>query len=288
MNLNTRTNQTKRLSKLYLPLLSLVIFLTAGYVDAARVFFEPQPAIYKVGDSFTLSLILDTEAQSINAVEISISVPKLLKIKNISKSGSVIQLWVSEPSFSGEVINLTGGIPGGTTISKGIIVKITFEAAAIGSGNIAFMSNSSVLLNDGQGTKLNLEMTGGPVFNVIPRPKESSTQELGQNKENLKLNDNKKPERFQIMIGQDLRVFSGQKFISFFTTDKDSGVDHYEVREGDGDYKIGQSPYLLSDQETMRTVTRVRAYDGIGNYRESVYPGFFKRILWRFLKILGR
>src|SRR3989338_6884457 len=152
-------------------LLSIFYFLFSDSAFAARVYFEPPPTTYKVGDNFTLSLVLDTEAQSINAVEISISVPKLLKIKNISKSGSMIQLWVNEPSFSGEVINLTGGIPGGTTISKGIVAKITFEAAAIGSGNIAFMSNSSVLLNDGQGTKLDLEMTGGPMFSIIPRPK---------------------------------------------------------------------------------------------------------------------
>ena len=269
-------------------LLSIFSFLFSGSAFAARVYFEPQPSTYKVGDNFTLSLVLDTEGQSINAVEINISVPKLLKIKNISKSGSVIQLWVSEPSFSGKIINLTGGIPGGTATSKGTIAKVTFEAIAIGEGNIAFTPGSSVLLNDGQGTKLDLKIAGGPIFKVIPRPKKSPKElpkESEPKKEDKETKDNKKPEKFKILVGEDPRVFSGQKFISFFTTDKDSGIDYYEIKEGKGDYKIAQSPYLLSDQEKMRTVIRVRAYDTAGNYKESIYPNLFIRIWWKLLNI---
>ena len=269
-------------------LLSIFYFLFSDSAFAARVYFEPPPTTYKVGDNFTLSLVLDTEGQSINAVEINISVPKLLKIKNISKSGSVIQLWVSEPSFSGKIINLTGGIPGGTATSKGTIAKVTFEATAIGEGNIAFTPGSSILLNDGQGTKLDLKIAGGPIFKVIPRPKESPKElpkESEPKKEDKETKDNKKPEKFKILVGEDPRVFSGQKFISFFTTDKDSGIEHYEVREGKGDYKIAQSPYLLSDQEKMRTVIWVRAYDTAGNYKESVYPGLSKRIWWWITKL---
>ncbi|MDO8496101.1 MAG: cohesin domain-containing protein [bacterium] len=265
-------------------LISVFYFLSCNSIFAAQIYFEPEPTTYKVGDEFTLSLLLDTESKSVNAVEINILVPKLLKIKSISKNGSMIQLWVNEPSFSGEVISITGGIPGGTTKSKGVIAKITFEATAIGSGNIAFMSNSSVLLNDGQGTKLDLEMTGGPVFSIIPRPKESSTQEPESNKEDEKIKDKKKPERFQIMIGEDPRVFSGKKFISFFTTDKDSGIDRYEVKEGKGSYQIAQSPYLVSDQN-IKTVIRVRAYDSENNYRESIYPGLLKRIWWWITRV---
>src|SRR3989344_6649088 len=208
-----------------------IIFVPLAY--GARVYFEPPPATYKVGEGFTLVLLLDTEGQPINAIDISIQVPKLLKIKNISKSGSVIQLWVNEPSFSGDIINLIGGVPGGTTTSKGIIAKITFEAAAIGEGNIAFKPGSLVLLNDGQGTQLDLKTAGGPVFNIVPKPKEiPKKKELEPQPEFKETKDNKKPEGFSVLTGEDSRIFSGQKFISFFTTDKDSGVDRYEVKEG--------------------------------------------------------
>ena len=262
--------------------------------SAARVFFEPQPGTYKVGDSFTLSLVLDTEGQPINAVDVKVVVPELLRIKNISKSGSIIQLWISEPSFSGKTINLTGGIPGGMTTSKGTIAKINFEATAVGEGNLAFTSDSSILLNDGQGTTLTLQAVGGPVFNVVPKPKETVSPASEPTEKPIKpevrdeIQDKKKPEKFEIMIGTDPRVFGGDNFVSFFTTDKDSGIEHYEVKEGGSDYKIAQSPYLLSDQEKMRTVIRVRAYDTAGNYKESVYPGVYKRIWWQLLRIFGR
>lgn len=276
-------------------LLPTLYFLFSGSAEAARVYFDPQPTIYKVGDSFTLSVVLDTEGQPINAVDISILAPKLLKIKNISKNGSVIQLWVNEPSFSGRTINLTGGIPGGTTTSKGTIAKISFEAAAVGEGNLAFAPGSAVLLNDGQGTKLDLQEAGGPVFQVVPRPKETATvspepalspePEKAPAKAEIEEKDGKKPEKFKILIGEDSRIFDSQKFISFFTTDKDSGVDRYEVKEGSGAYKTAQSPYLLTDQK-LKTVIRVRAYDAVGNYKESVYPGFLKRVWWQLLKVL--
>lgn len=268
--------------------ISILFFSNFGTAEAAQVYFEPQPTTYKVGDSFTLSLLLDTEGQPVNAVDINVLVPQLLKIKNISKSGSIIQLWVNEPSFAGGTINLTGGIPGGTTTPKGTIAKITFEAAAIGEGNIAFMPESSVLLNDGQGTKLDLKTAGGPLFQVVPKPKEVATPSPKPEKatEKVEEKDTRKPEKFKILIGEDPRVFNGQKFISFFTTDKDSGIEHYELKEGRGDYKIAQSPYLLKDQN-LKTVLRVRAYDVAGNYRESIYPGLFKRALWQLLKIFG-
>ena len=129
----------KILNSILTPGLILVFLgVFAPSANGAKVYFEPQPASYKVGDSFTVSLLLDTEGQAINAVDISIRVPVLLKIKNISKSGSMIQLWVSEPSFSGGTINLIGGIPAGTTTSKGTIAKITFDAVAVGEGDITF------------------------------------------------------------------------------------------------------------------------------------------------------
>ncbi|MDO8495528.1 MAG: cohesin domain-containing protein [bacterium] len=284
-----------KITKSVLVNILILVFFGGLRAEAAQIYFEPPPATYKVGEGFTLVLILDAEGQSINAVDISIQVPKLLKIKNISKSGSVIQLWVNEPSFSGDSINLIGGVPGGTTTPKGVIAKINFEAAAIGEGNIAFKPGSSVLLNDGQGTQLDLKTAGGPVFRVIPKPKETITispeskpkktpAEVEEKAEEIK--DNKKPEKFEILIGEDPRVFEGQHFISFFSTDNDSGIDHYEVKEGKGEYKIAQSPFLLSDQE-LKTVLKVRAYDGAENYRESVFPNLFIRTWWWFLNLFS-
>lgn len=265
----------------------LFCFLFCIEAQAAQINFEPPPSSYQVGDNFTLSLVLDTEGESINAVELKILVPKLLRIKSISKNGSAIQLWVSEPSFSGDTISLAGGIPGGFSGPKGLIAKINLEAAAVGDGNIALSSESSLLLNDGQGTKLDLKAAGGPAFKVVPKPKGETEKQPAKSNEQEKVSkeDKRKPESFKILFGKDPRVFEEEPFLSFFTTDQDSGVEHYEVKLGKSPFKIGQSPYLLKDLPA-RTVIRVRAYDTAGNYTESIYPGFFKRIWWKLITVV--
>lgn len=268
------------MKKYVIILLILGFLFLADHAQAVQVYFDPPPVSYRVGDEFALSLYLNTEGQSINAVEINITVPQLLRIKNISKNGSSIQLWVQEPSFKGNKITLTGGIPGGLENSKALLVKITFIAAAVGEGNIAFSDGSSVLLNDGQGTQLGLTTTGGPYFSVVPRPRGAEPQATATPEvEEEKIDDKRKPDKFKILIGQDPRVLGGKPFASFFTTDAESGVDHYEIKIGKEPFKIANSPYLLEDL-APRTVIKVKAFDGAGNDRQSVYPGIFRRIWW--------
>jgi len=278
-------------------LLFIFYSLFSGTAEAARIYFEPSGGQYEVGDSVNISVLLDTEGESINAVELGVNVPQLLRVQGVSKNGSAIQLWVKEPSFSNNVVSFVGGIPGGSKGSKVLIGKIITQAGAIGEGGIGFLPDSSVLLNDGQGTKLTLTSVSGDIFKIIPKTKIKETpipsEEIksptppppeAKEKTKLEFTDKKKPQNFNILLGSDPRVFGGQYFISFFSTDKESGIDHYEVKEGKGDYKIAQSPYLLDDQN-LRTVIRVRAYDSAGNYRESVYPGLLKRVWWQILKL---
>ena len=271
-------------------LLSIFYYLLSTPVFAARIFFEPATNTHEVGESFTVNVKLDTQGENINAVDLGILYPPLLEIKSISKSGSAVQLWVQEPNYTSTGIFNSGGSPGGIKSSNALIAKITMKAKAIGDGNFQLTPASSLLLNDGQGTRASLTV-GQASFSVIPQPKKEPTptpkegekaepsptpKEEEQEKEEPE--DKSKPKKFKVLIGQDPRVFEGKKFISFFTTDSKSGVDRYEVKEGDKPFKIAQSPYLLS--EDGRVIIRLRAYDSAGNYRETAYPGILKRIWW--------
>ena len=55
-------------------------------------------------------------------------------------------------------------------------------------------------------------------------------------------------------------------FLIFSTTDKQTGIDCYEIKEGEKDWKKEKSPYLLEDQ-TLRSIIKVRAVDKAGNER---------------------
>lgn len=272
-------------------------FLVVTPVFAARIFFEPTSNTHEVGETFNVSVKLDTQGEAINALDLGILYPPLLEIKSISKSSSVVQLWVQEPNYTSTGIFLAGGVPGGIKSSNALIAKITVKAKAIGDGGLQLTPNSAVLLNDGQGTKASLTM-GQASFNVTAQPKKEPTPtpkpgesvkptaEPEKEQPKKESDDNTKPKKFKVFTGQDPRVFGGKYFVSFFTTDSKSGVDRYEIKEGDGEYKIAQAPYLLSNQDG-RTVISVRAYDSAGNYRETVYPGLLKRLLWWITGFFG-
>ena len=84
--------------------------------------------------------------------------------------------------------------------------------------------------------------------------------------------DTKAPEEFTPKIGQDSSVFEGKYFLSFYTTDKMSGTDHYEISEikdkqqDKDNWKVVKSPYVLEDQ-TLNSIIKVKAVDKAGNER---------------------
>lgn len=262
-------------------LLAIFYLLFSISAYAAKVKFEPALGEYKVGDSFDLNIVLDTDGKEINAAEVVIVTPDLLAIKMVAKSKSFIQLWIEEPSFTLNSVKFAGGVPGGIKLKNGLIGKVTFEAKAVGQGAIVLDPLSAIFLNDGNGTRENLVLEEGAGFFSV-RPKKEGEENEYLNTAEKK--DQRRPKSFKLEIANDPRVFGGKKFVSFFTEDRDSGVSRYEIKVGEESYQIAQSPYLI-DELPARTVMRVRAYDSADNYRESTYPGFWKRIWWKLFNI---
>lgn len=282
---------------------SFLFFSLASQAHAGRIYFTVSNSSVAVGDNVTVTVHLDTQGQEINAVDLGILFPPFFEAKSISKSGSFLQLWVEEPSYGVGTAKFIGGTPGGIKTAGGIIGRVTLRARAVGDGSIALAPGASVLVNDGEGTQVSLQSGSVPISVVAKKAGEEKTPEKTPAKEEIEekeditpkkekvetvtTKDKTKPARFNIGIGEDARVFNGQYFISFFTTDKQSGVDHYEVKEGKSAFTRARSPFLLDDQ-SMRSVIRVRAYDSAGNYRETVYPGFLKRIWWSLVNIFRK
>ncbi|UCE37747.1 MAG: Ig-like domain-containing protein [Thermoplasmata archaeon] len=60
-----------------------------------------------------------------------------------------------------------------------------------------------------------------------------------------------------------------QPTITFYTTDDDSGIDHYEVKIDDGIFSTQTSPYILPSQvDGIHNIT-IRTFDNAGNYIEG-------------------
>ena len=135
----------------------LFTFCFLSKVEAASLSLSPFSGSYSVGQTFTVSVYVSSPDQAMNAVSGMITFPvDKLQVTSLSKTGSIISLWVQEPSFSNtngtinfEGIVLNPGFQG----SNGKIITVTFKVKAVGAASLS-LTSSSVLANDGQGTNI--------------------------------------------------------------------------------------------------------------------------------------
>lgn len=278
-------------------------------VQGAILYLSPSSGEYYQDDTFIIEARIDTEDECINTVEANLSFPSdILEAVDFSLGDSILIFWVSPPSISQEtgLISFTGGIPGGycgklpgDPGESNLLGKMIFKVKEIpqtltpGTAKIEFLENSQVLLNDGLGTPAKLGIKGA-ALTVLSEKLEVSKDEW---QEEIK-KDITFPEQFEIKIHQDPAIFEGKYFIIFSTTDKQTGIDHYEIKEGKGEWITTQSPCLLKDQ-SLQSIIKVKAVDKAGNERIAEHIPARKPlpywviilvlvgigiIIWRFLK----
>ncbi|MDD5071463.1 MAG: cohesin domain-containing protein [Patescibacteria group bacterium] len=147
--------------------IAVFIFLFFGVgraAQAASFYLSPASGSYETGKSFSVNINVSSPDQAMNAVSGAISFPAgNLEVSSISKSGSIVSLWVQEPSFSNnagtinfEAIVLNPGYTG----SAGRIITINFKAKDAGIASVIF-SSGAILANDGQGTNILTGMGSG-------------------------------------------------------------------------------------------------------------------------------
>ncbi len=145
-----------------------IFFLTPSFAFAANLYINPSSGSLEVGQKITLQLMVSAD-QSINAISSLISVPtSIFTIESVSKNSSILNFWVTEPSFSSAngTINLEGVTLGGYSAGNGNIVTITLKAKSVGTDSIV-IKNGQILANDGQGTNVTGSLNGG-TFTIKP------------------------------------------------------------------------------------------------------------------------
>ncbi len=152
----------------------LSVFLLAPNVGlASSLFVNPVSGTFSVGSTFDVSILLDTQGKSINALQVYLQFPPdKLQVVSPSTGRSIVDVWTVPPKYdnnSGQ-IDLEGGIPGGIIASRGVLTTITFRVKSIGDARIKFLDKSKIYLNDGLATE-DLSQTGNVVYNLIlPAP----------------------------------------------------------------------------------------------------------------------
>ena len=222
---------------------------------------------YDYKEDFLVKLLLDTDGESINAVEGKIVFTKdRIEIREVSDGNSVINFWIDKPAINDKTldgeISFSGITPGGFMGQEKTIFSLILRQFSKDKGSISF-KDLKILKNNGQGLEVKVKFT--PLS--LPISPSSLTKEDGEKE------DIYPPESFRPDILKDQNVSNGQYFLVFATQDKHSGINHYEVKEGqNGEFKTVLSPYLLTNQNVDQKLF-IRAVDNARNEKiEELIP----------------
>jgi hypothetical protein len=140
----------------------------------ASLYLEPGTGTFTVGNTFTVSLYLNTGGNDINAVDAVLEFPPdKLQVVNPTAGKSIISTWVVQPNFNNTTgrLRFQGVIPSpGINTSAGLVSQVTFRANALGKAVIRIKDESRVLLNDGRGTDALGHRSNSIVTLVLPPP----------------------------------------------------------------------------------------------------------------------
>ncbi len=270
-------------------LLLLTLTLLPSFVSASNIYIDTNHSEFYVGDTIVFNVRVDSQNKNINTIEGNILLeysPESVSIQNLNLSESALSLWPQKPTPSedSKIVSFSGGTPKGFNSTNALVFKVVLNFKKAGEITLT-PSGVSVYLNDGKGTK-DTVTTKDLVIPVLP--KKSDSHSIDDWNKNIS-KDTTPPERFEIFIGQDTSVFEGKKFLSFNTTDTDSGIGYYEVIEGNLPPVRGEKTYVLKEQETPTKVIII-AYDIAGNMRKSEYnpttPNIFYPIVIIFLVLV--
>lgn len=214
-----------------------------------------------VGERFAVDIVIHSE-ERLNAVEGILKFPASLEVVDIRDGNSVVNFWLERPRLVGATIPFSGITPGGFTGTSSRILSVIFAPTETGTVSID-LEDLVVLYNDGFGTKVSIESSPSSVT-----VREGENPAFSESRR-----DFEPPESFTPEIASDPLLFDGKYFVAFSTQDKDSGIEHYEIREGKwGKYVIAESPYILADQ-SLKSDVFIKAVDKAGNEREVVIEG---------------
>ncbi|MBI2035109.1 MAG: hypothetical protein HYT12_00295 [Candidatus Liptonbacteria bacterium] len=351
----------------------LMIFITPPATQAATLSINPTIGTFSLGSTFSASIYIDTEGESINLFDIYLKFPAdKLQIISPAVGKSIAAIWTTIPTVDNEngVAHLQGGIPKGINTTDGLITSINFRVRRVGEAVIKFQDNSKVLLNDGKGTDILRDVINAIYYFTLPPPAgphvvsathpdqgkwyqsgnlvlawpsdpkiSSYSYVLSDNpvetpddiseglKTSIGYNDLKSgihyfhikgkggdawggtthfavnidrdpPAEFSIEVLPGIKTVGRNLVVSFFSSDRDSGIDHYEyklvplnnpkgtalVRGATESFFIETtSPIALTALDIGSYDFIVRAYDKAGNWSDERTRIEIRRTIFRLV-----
>ncbi len=289
----------------YFFFLLVLLGVSTQATEAATLYMDPNTASLNRGDAVKISVRLDTDeaaGECINAVDAVISYSGSIIPVDISVGKSILPIWVESPIINkkNKTITFAGGIPNGycgrvagDPNLTNTLVEIFFRAPGLQigggeerfTGTVQFTDVTTAYINDGQGTKANLRTFGTTITladnvgSTIIDPWSGDIQ-----------SDIIPPEEFSATVEQ----INNDWYVVFNTTDKQTGLSHYEVIEesqresnlfgfgaANAPWEKAKSPHLLRDQKRTSFI-RIRAIDKAGNEYVTTLPVDESKIVGKY------
>ncbi|MEK7612135.1 MAG: cohesin domain-containing protein [Patescibacteria group bacterium] len=253
------------MNKTIVILASAALFFGASvlHAHAATLRLTPATGSFILGSTFDVSVILNTQNEPVNTLEVELEFPPdKLQIANPSLGKSIVQIWASPPTFSNQEgrIYFVGGIPSpGINTSEGVVQSFTFRVVAPGEAFIKFGNNNSILSNDGFGTDV-LKQKSPASFKLILPPQQGPDVFSPTHPEEgkwykdinpiLKWTSVSQTQGFSYSLDHDPNGAPDTEIDSFEAeasfSDLTSGIWYFHVREKAGGSWGGVSHYSLS------------------------------------------
>ncbi len=240
--------------------LAVLLFALPALVSAAQLHLEQSSAPVRVGDTFILTVMLDSTDGAVNAFEGSLHFLPDLTLQDIRFSGSVVPLWVEKPKQKTTgTVTFAGVLPGGFQ-EKGVLTTLVFVANNPGIVHISFGADTEVYKDDGKGTRAPLQTT--PLsLDILPAS--------GAPHRVYVPDDTTPPEPFVPAVLPGHAFGQEGPVLVFDTQDKDSGILYFEIarsynpraKDADLSWQVVQSPYVLSPAQDLDHYLFVRATD---------------------------
>ena len=268
--------------KIFKYLFAAVMLTLPFFASAQTLLLKSAKTTYQAGDSFQVTLSINTEGKQVNTIAGTVKTSNL-QLLDVRYGSSILTLWVARPKInaSAGTISFAGGLPGGFSGSSGPILSFGVRAKSEGLAEIK-LSDFSILLNDGLGTEIKNPGLGSLKLNIqkaAPLPKATEGAAPPKKEIYIPTPDMTPPESFIPMISRHPSIAENRYFVSFSAVDKDSGIAYYEISERPWLISLftkkfnkgperSESPYILKIQNWL-TEVKVSAYDQADNFAEN-------------------
>lgn len=241
----------------------------------SKIYFEPI-SDKQENKTYLININIDTGNEYINAVEGKLLYPSdILEIKEIRDGNSSINFWLEKPSIETKgVVSFSGITPGGF-LGKKTVFSILVNQNNDAPGEIK-LDKINIYKNSENGEKVKFEIE--KLYTPVKNFKIEKINNIDVN------NDKNPPQDFTPSILKDKdKQIDGKTVLIFDTQDKETGIDHYEVKEGYfAKYKLANSPYQL-EQSILYKKIYIKAIDKAKNERiVEFYPSTFVKLYHQY------